>query len=173
VRVIAQLRWDDQLAEQLRQAGWHVHDSDFGRMTAVGEVADAAEAAQHLPAGLPVRHAAGEFVVGGGAVDPSVLPPEITEDQMRERWIDDPDVRVWSREINEEIRRGLSDVKRLCDTGDTSAARTALRALRQRLTAVIAEAEADTRPATDKMVRSLRRIADSARRLDDELAIDS
>src|SRR4051812_39289150 len=68
VRVIANLRWEDSLAERLRQAGWYVADRDFGRMSAIGDFEDleAARAAGvlDLPVGVPVLAGYGGFVVG-------------------------------------------------------------------------------------------------------------
>jgi hypothetical protein len=172
------LRWEDALAGRLRQAGWEVHDLDFGRMAAIREFDDGAAARaaaeRDLPAGVPVRHPEGGFIVGrdGDEVPPEELErlvPRPTEEQLRARWIDDPDVRAWSRDVHAELVARLREVKRFSDDGDRAGARSLLSAMRQRITEVIAEAETDQRPAAAKMATSLRRLAGSAEKLDDEL----
>src|SRR4051812_33418853 len=104
------LRGEDALASRLKKAGWGVHDLDFGRMAAVrdfkDEAAARATAERDLPAGVPIRLGDGGFIVGRAEanVPPDELQmPRPTEDEMRARWIDDPDVRAWNREVNADL----------------------------------------------------------------------
>jgi hypothetical protein len=98
------------------------------------------------------------------------LAPEPTEQELRERVIDDPEVRAWSREVNGQVRKELREFKRLYDASGTVAAHDALSALHERLLAFIRKAETDERPAAAKLAASLRRTAASTERLAAELA---
>lgn len=104
------------------------------------------------------------------ASERTALAPELTEERLRDRWIDDPDVRAWSRHVNTDVATRLREIGRLQKEGEANATRAAVAALRARLTTVIAEAEADERPAANKMTLSLRRLAASTERLANELA---
>jgi hypothetical protein len=98
--------------------------------------------------------------------------PRPTEDEMRARWIDDPDVRAWNRDVNADLAGRLREVKRLSDEGDAGGARSQLSAMQARVAEVIAEAEGDPRPAAAKMAISLRRLERSTAHLADELTND-
>ena len=103
------------------------------------------------------------------ASERAALAPELTEERLRARWIDDPDVRAWSRQVNTDVAARLREIGRLQTQGEADETRAAVAALRERLTTVIAEAEADERPAANKMTTSLRRLAASTDRLANEL----
>jgi hypothetical protein len=162
---LAHLRWDG-----FRQ-GWESPDGppaeqrhhpsyiDYGVDGVFTEVwrdglrAGAAAARAHLTAG-----------------ERGALAPRPTEEQLRDRWIEDPEVRAWAQAVHADVSAQLREVLTLLRHGDDGAARVQLSAMQERLAAVIHQADTDERPAAVKVARSMRRMAAHSQRLADELA---
>jgi hypothetical protein len=165
VQPLAHLRWDgfrhgwespDGAPAEERHHPSHIDygfDGSFTEVWRQGVRAGAAAAREHLTAD-----------------ERAALAPSPTEEQLRERWIEDPEVRAWARAVRADVSAQLGEVMRLLRDGEDGAARAQLGALRERVAAVIHDADSDERPDAAKVARSMRRMAAQSQRLADELA---